>query len=89
MLIQIAGTVFSEAGLQVWSHTLWISFWGFRGNTPKVYVQHKIAEDKEKLIQLLDEDARLYIGGDGSRIAPDVEAAINKAYPEVHQTSRD
>ncbi|MCY9511070.1 hypothetical protein M5W68_11855 [Paenibacillus larvae] len=53
MLIQIAGTVFSEAGLQVW---------------------------------LLDE---VYIGGDGSRIAPDVEAAISKAYPEVHQTSRD
>ncbi|AQR76834.1 hypothetical protein ABNB59_14010 [Paenibacillus larvae] len=62
---------------------------GFRGNTPKVYVQHKIPEDKEKLIQLLDEDARLYICGDGSRMAPDVEAAISKAYPEVHQVSEE
>lgn len=55
----------------------------------KVYVWHKIAEDKEKLIQLLDEGARLYICGDGSRMAPDVEATIREAYSEVHQASEE
>ncbi|TYA14962.1 cytochrome P450 [Paenibacillus faecis] len=51
----------------------------------KVYVQDRLKEDKERLIGLLDQGARLYVCGDGTRMAPDVEATLRDAYQEVHQ----
>ncbi|AJY75535.1 bifunctional cytochrome P450/NADPH--P450 reductase [Paenibacillus beijingensis] len=50
----------------------------------KRYVQHLIRQDAGHLIRLLDQGGRLYICGDGSRMAPDVEAALRSAYGSVH-----
>lgn len=42
----------------------------------KTYVQHVIKEDRIHLISLLDNGAHLYICGDGSKMAPDVEDTL-------------
>lgn len=55
----------------------------------KEYVQHKLHEDRETLISLLDRGGRLYICGDGTRMAPDVEATIRNAYREINQTTEE
>lgn len=49
----------------------------------KQYVQHKLNEDRENIISLLEQGGRLYICGDGTRMAPDVEATIRGAYREI------
>ncbi|WP_068775891.1 bifunctional cytochrome P450/NADPH--P450 reductase [Paenibacillus sp. FJAT-26967] len=54
---------------------------------PKTYVQHLMEQDLNKLIGMLDNGGRLYICGDGSRMAPDVEAVIKKAYQNEHDVS--
>ena len=54
---------------------------------PKTYVQHVIKEDRIHLISLLDNGAHLYICGDGSKMAPDVEDTLCQAYQEIHQAS--
>ncbi|MBD8500096.1 bifunctional cytochrome P450/NADPH--P450 reductase [Paenibacillus arenosi] len=51
---------------------------------PKTYVQHLMARDAEQLIRILDEGGHLYICGDGSKMAPDVEATLQRAWEEVH-----
>ncbi|MBU8678867.1 bifunctional P-450/NADPH--P450 reductase [Bacillus subtilis] len=53
---------------------------------PKTYVQHVMADHAETLISILDRGGRLYVCGDGSKMAPDVEAALQKAYQSVHGT---
>ena len=53
---------------------------------PKTYVQHLMAEHAETLISILGRGGRLYVCGDGSKMAPDVEAALQKAYQSVHGT---
>ncbi|MGV7100402.1 bifunctional P-450/NADPH--P450 reductase [Bacillus subtilis] len=53
---------------------------------PKTYVQHVMADHTETLISILDHGGRLYVCGDGSKMAPDVEAALQKAYQSVHGT---
>ncbi|HHT7239771.1 TPA: bifunctional cytochrome P450/NADPH--P450 reductase [Bacillus cereus] len=50
----------------------------------KTYVQHVMKQDGAKLISLLDNGAHLYICGDGSRMAPDVEDTLCHAYQEIH-----
>ncbi|OAH55736.1 NADPH--cytochrome reductase [Domibacillus aminovorans] len=52
---------------------------------PKTYVQHLMKRDAAALIHLLDDGAHLYICGDGSKMAPDVEATLCHAYQEVHR----
>ncbi|MCY9061558.1 bifunctional P-450/NADPH--P450 reductase [Bacillus inaquosorum] len=54
---------------------------------PKTYVQHLMSDHAETLISILDRGGRLYVCGDGSKMAPDVEAALQKAYQSVHGTS--
>ncbi|MCY7750185.1 bifunctional P-450/NADPH--P450 reductase [Bacillus inaquosorum] len=54
---------------------------------PKTYVQHLMSDHAETLISILDRGGRLYVCGDGSKMAPDVEAALQKAYQSVHSTS--
>ncbi|GAB6438644.1 MULTISPECIES: bifunctional cytochrome P450/NADPH--P450 reductase [Bacillus] len=54
---------------------------------PKTYVQHVIKEDRINLISLLDNGAHLYICGDGSKMAPDVEDTLCQAYQEIHEVS--
>ncbi|MER0468772.1 bifunctional P-450/NADPH--P450 reductase [Bacillus cabrialesii subsp. cabrialesii] len=53
---------------------------------PKTYVQHLMADHAETLISILDRGGRLYVCGDGSKMAPDVEEALQKAYQSVHGT---
>lgn len=50
----------------------------------KTYVQALMAQDAEALIRILDQGGRLYVCGDGSKMAPDVEATLQKAYQSVH-----
>ncbi|MCY7764503.1 bifunctional P-450/NADPH--P450 reductase [Bacillus inaquosorum] len=54
---------------------------------PKTYVQHLMSDHAETLISIVDRGGRLYVCGDGSKMAPDVEAALQKAYQSVHGTS--
>ncbi|MBY8914794.1 bifunctional cytochrome P450/NADPH--P450 reductase [Bacillus sp. YC2] len=51
---------------------------------PKTYVQHLMAENAEELISILDRGGHLYVCGDGSKMAPDVEETLQKAYQSVH-----
>lgn len=53
---------------------------------PKTYVQHLMADQADTLISILDRGGRLYVCGDGSKMAPDVEAGLQKAYQAVHGT---
>lgn len=53
----------------------------------KCYVQHLMRDDARHLIPLLEKGAHLYICGDGSKMAPDVEATLQQAYAEIHGKS--
>jgi cytochrome P450/NADPH-cytochrome P450 reductase len=48
----------------------------------RVYVQHKILENKELIWQHLAQGAIIYICGDASRMAPDVRRAFGTIYQE-------
>ncbi|PPA83424.1 NADPH--cytochrome reductase [Brevibacillus laterosporus] len=56
---------------------------------PKTYVQHLMKQDEHELIRLLDQGARLYVCGDGSRMAPDVEATLISSYKTIHSVSEE
>ncbi|MEC1261357.1 bifunctional cytochrome P450/NADPH--P450 reductase [Bacillus swezeyi] len=56
---------------------------------PKTYVQDLMKVDSERLIHLLDNGARLYVCGDGSRMAPAVEQTLCEAYEHVYQASQE
>ncbi|RAL21949.1 bifunctional cytochrome P450/NADPH--P450 reductase [Thermoflavimicrobium daqui] len=51
---------------------------------PKTYVQHLIEQNAQKVIDMLDHGGRLYVCGDGSKMAPDVETMLQKSYQSVH-----
>ncbi|MFD7522943.1 bifunctional cytochrome P450/NADPH--P450 reductase [Paenibacillus chitinolyticus] len=53
--------------------------------TPKTYVQHLMKENAAELIALLEQGGRLYVCGDGSRMAPGVEEEIRQAYANIRQ----
>jgi cytochrome P450/NADPH-cytochrome P450 reductase len=52
-------------------------------NEPKTYVQHLIKRDAGTLLDLLNRGAKLYVCGDGSRMAPEVEETLRAAYREA------
>lgn len=54
---------------------------------PKTYVQHVIEEHGEEIIRILNKQGRLYVCGDGSKMAPDVEASLQRVYQTVHGAS--
>ncbi|OJE41947.1 NADPH--cytochrome reductase [Bacillus proteolyticus] len=54
---------------------------------PKIYVQHLIKQDAEKVINLLNQGAHLYICGDGREMAPDVENTLIKSYADIYNVS--
>ncbi|ANE48917.1 NADPH--cytochrome P450 reductase [Paenibacillus swuensis] len=56
---------------------------------PKTYVQHLMRDNGEQLIQLIDNGAKLYVCGDGSKMAPDVEATLCQAYSDVHKVTTE
>ncbi|NGZ73958.1 bifunctional cytochrome P450/NADPH--P450 reductase [Saccharibacillus alkalitolerans] len=51
---------------------------------PKTYVQHRMAENTDEVIRLLDEGGIFYVCGDGVHMAPDVENTLRRSYRDVH-----
>ncbi|REK76762.1 bifunctional cytochrome P450/NADPH--P450 reductase [Paenibacillus paeoniae] len=51
---------------------------------PLCYVQHLMERHGEDLMRLFASGAKLFVCGDGSRMAPEVEAALRVAYSQVY-----
>ncbi|MEG7356703.1 bifunctional cytochrome P450/NADPH--P450 reductase CypB [Bacillus inaquosorum] len=58
-------------------------------NEPKGYVQHLLKQDTQKLISLIEKGAHIYVCGDGSQMAPDVENTLRLAYEAEKGASRE
>ncbi|MOA66421.1 Bifunctional NADPH reductase [compost metagenome] len=43
--------------------------------------------NSQDIIDLLDRGGKLYVCGDGSRMAPEVEQSLQKAYQQIHGVS--
>jgi len=56
-------------------------------NQQKIYVQHLIKQAAEKVINLLNQGAHIYICGDGRKMAPDVENTLIKSYSDIYNVS--
>ena len=60
----------------------------FSRDTPqKVYVQHKMWEQRRDLVEWLDNGAYFYVCGDAKAMAKDVRSTLTRAYAEVKQLS--
>lgn len=59
--------------------------WSRDGNE-KVYVQHLIEKNGEEFFQWLEDGAAIYVCGDASRMASDVDAAIRKVIEQHGET---
>ncbi|WP_299744594.1 bifunctional cytochrome P450/NADPH--P450 reductase [Rossellomorea sp. y25] len=55
----------------------------------KTYVQHRLVESAEDILPLLKDGGRLYICGDGGKMAPDVEHTLVESYMHFYQTTRE
>lgn len=55
--------------------------------TSKTYVQDLMRENSKSIIDVLDQGGRLYICGDGSKMAPEVESTLVAAYREIHNVN--
>lgn len=53
------------------------------------YVQHLMQEKYEEMIQLLMSGGKLFICGDGTRMAPDVEHMLRSSYQQVVECSEE
>lgn len=53
-----------------------------RGDGPKTYVQHLVAAQKDQVWNLIEKGAIVYVCGDGSKMEPDVKAALVAIYRE-------
>jgi cytochrome P450/NADPH-cytochrome P450 reductase len=53
-----------------------------RADGPKTYVQHQVAAQKERVWSLIEQGAIVYVCGDGSKMEPDVKAALVAIYRE-------
>jgi cytochrome P450/NADPH-cytochrome P450 reductase len=51
-----------------------------RAGTDKTYVQHLIAQQKDRVWKLIEDGAIIYVCGDGSKMEPDVKAALMAIY---------
>ncbi|WP_377890463.1 bifunctional cytochrome P450/NADPH--P450 reductase [Alkalihalobacillus sp. R86527] len=51
---------------------------------PKTYVQHRLSENTVNILPLLTEGGRLYICGDGSKMAPEVEQTLIESYASFY-----
>ncbi|WP_201832671.1 diflavin oxidoreductase [Microvirga zambiensis] len=62
----------------------------FSRDTPqKVYVQHRLWEQRRDIIDWLDNGAQLYVCGDAKAMAKDVRAALVAAFADVKALSSD
>ncbi len=60
----------------------------FSRDTPeKIYVQHRLWEQRRDLIEWLDGGAQFYVCGDAKAMAKDVRATLVRAYADVKQLS--
>ncbi|WRP07690.1 bifunctional cytochrome P450/NADPH--P450 reductase [Rossellomorea aquimaris] len=55
----------------------------------KTYVQHRLAENAEDILPILKDGGRLYICGDGGKMAPDVERTLVECYMHFYQTTKE
>src|SRR6201991_847713 len=53
-----------------------------RADGPKTYVQNQLAAQKDKVWSLIEQGAVIFVCGDGSRMEPDVKAALVAVYRE-------
>ena len=51
--------------------------------TPKTYVQHLMTQHSATIIQMMEGEGQIFLCGDGSKMAPDVESALLFAYSRV------
>jgi sulfite reductase (NADPH) flavoprotein alpha-component len=62
----------------------------FSRDTPsKVYVQHKLWDQRSELIEWLDGGAHFYVCGDAKAMAKDVRATLVRAYADVKALSAE
>jgi sulfite reductase (NADPH) flavoprotein alpha-component len=58
----------------------------FSRDTPqKVYVQHKMWDERRDLVDWLDNGAHFYVCGDAKAMAKDVRATLVRAFADVKQ----
>jgi len=60
-----------------------------RADGKKAYVQHLIAQEKDKVWRLLEGGTVVFVCGDGSRMEPDVKAALVAIYRERTNADAD
>jgi cytochrome P450 / NADPH-cytochrome P450 reductase len=53
-----------------------------RADGPKTYVQHVLATQKDRVWELIEKGAVIYVCGDGGKMEPDVKAALMSIYRE-------
>ena len=53
-----------------------------RADGPKTYVQHLVAAQKDRVWNLIEQGAIIYVCGDGGKMEPDVKAALVAIYRE-------
>jgi cytochrome P450/NADPH-cytochrome P450 reductase len=53
-----------------------------RGEGPKTYVQHLLTAQKDRVWNLIENGAIIYVCGDGGKMEPDVKAALVAIYRE-------
>ena len=53
-----------------------------RSDEPKTYVQNLLAREKDKVWSLIEKGAVIFVCGDGSKMEPDVKAALIAIYRE-------
>ncbi|WP_375411976.1 bifunctional cytochrome P450/NADPH--P450 reductase [uncultured Bradyrhizobium sp.] len=53
-----------------------------RGDGPKMYVQHVVGAQKDKVWSLIEQGAIIYVCGDGGKMEPDVNAALMSIHRE-------
>ncbi|MBT2582843.1 bifunctional cytochrome P450/NADPH--P450 reductase [Planococcus sp. ISL-109] len=58
-----------------------------RQHDKKVYVQHLMKNNAQAILSLLDQGGHLYICGDGSKMAPEVEGTLIHCYQDLHEVS--
>ena len=60
-----------------------------RQEKSKVYVQDLIRNERDRVWELIEAGARIFVCGDGSRMEPDVRRALSLLYSEEKDVSAD
>jgi sulfite reductase (NADPH) flavoprotein alpha-component len=60
-----------------------------RDQPEKVYVQHRLWEQRRDVVDWLEDGAFFYVCGDGNAMAKDVRAALVRAHADVKALAPD